>query len=112
MPIFSIFEPIFDFEMKGKLSPVASKIALKILYLSRACRIETLWAVNSLAREVSRWTVACDKRLLRLVGFLHHNDSKGLTGWVGDPASDIVVVYFADASFADSLRDSKSTSGE
>ena len=56
-----------EFESRGKLTEVAARIVLKCLYTARMGRPDTLWAVNTLAREVTRWNVACDKRLLRLI---------------------------------------------
>ena len=39
-----------DFESKGTLSSVASRIVLKCLYTARMSRMDTLWTVNGLAR--------------------------------------------------------------
>ena len=64
--------PPEDFESRGEAANVASSIVLKALYLARIGRPDTLWAVNSLAREVTRWTTACDKRLHRLISYLYH----------------------------------------
>ena len=61
-----------DHITKGKLTDVCSKIVLKVLYLARIKRIDLLYAVNMLAREVTKWTTACDKRLHRLICYLHH----------------------------------------
>ena len=52
-----------DFENKGKLSDIAARVVLTALFLARMVRIDTLWTVNVLARDVTWWTVACDKRL-------------------------------------------------
>ncbi len=51
---------------RGQLSGSASKIVMKTLYLARVCRVDMLFPVCRLARERTRWTVACDKSLLRL----------------------------------------------
>ena len=59
--------PPEDFVTKGELAKEASKIVLKALYCARLARLDLLWAVKSLAREVTKWTVACDKRLYRLM---------------------------------------------
>ena len=74
-------------------------------------RTDLLWAVNSLAREVTRWTVNCDKRLHRLVCYMHFNVDMQMECWVGDNPIDCQLALFADASFASWLGDSKSTSG-
>ncbi len=103
--------PPEDFVTKGELSPVAARIVLKALYLARLGRPELLWAVNSLAREVTKWTVACDKRLHRLIAYIHHHQDVVITSYIGDPAHLILLVLFSDASFAGDLVGSKSTTG-
>ena len=69
------------------------------------------WAVNSLAREVTKWTVACDKRLHRLISYIHYNTESVIKSWIGNKASECKLMLFCDASFAGDLGDSKSTSG-
>ena len=61
-------------EMKsvGELSHVCSQIVLKCLYLARIGRLDILWSVNKLARSITKWTKACDKRLNRLISYIHH----------------------------------------
>ena len=100
-----------DFKTPGKLTSVAARIVLKALYLARIGRPDALWAVNTLAREVTRWTVACDKRLLRLISYLHFYKEYVQTCFVGDRPEDCWIAMFVDASFAGDLQDSKSTSG-
>ena len=56
----------------GELSQVCSQIFLKCLYLARIGRPDTLWSVNKLARSITKWTKACDKRLNRLISYIHH----------------------------------------
>ena len=60
-------------EMKSELSQVCSQIVLKCLYLARIGRPDILWSVNKLARSIRKWTkAACDKRLNRLISYIHH----------------------------------------
>ena len=61
-------------EMKsvGELSQVCSPIVLKCLYLARIGRPDILWSVNKLARSITKWTKGCDKRLNRLISYIHH----------------------------------------
>ena len=61
-------------EMKsvGELSQVCSQIVLKFLYLARIGRPDILWSVNKVARSITKWTKACDKRLNRLISYIHH----------------------------------------
>ena len=60
-------------EMKsvGELSHVCSQIVLKCLYLARIGRPDIPWSVNKLARSITKWTKACDKRLNRLISYIH-----------------------------------------
>ena len=53
-------------------SEVCSQIVLKYLYLTRIGRPDILWSVNRLARAVTKWTQACDRRLARLISHIHH----------------------------------------
>ena len=59
-------------ESVGELSTVCSQIVLKCLYLARLGRPDIPWSVNKLARAVTKWTKACDKRLARLISYIHH----------------------------------------
>ena len=56
----------------GELSTTCSQIVLKCLYLARIGRLDILWSVNKLARSITKWTKACDKRLNRLISYFHH----------------------------------------
>ena len=56
----------------GDLSQVCSQIVLKSLYLARIGRPDILWSVNKLARSITKWTKACDRRLSRLISYIHH----------------------------------------
>ena len=51
----------------GKLSKVCSQMVLKCLDLVGIGRLDILWSVNKLARSITKWTKACDKRLNRLI---------------------------------------------
>ena len=61
-------------EMKsvGELSQVCSQMVLKCLYLARIGRLDILWSVIKLARSITKWSKACEKRLSRLVSYIHH----------------------------------------
>ena len=56
----------------GELPKCCSQIVLKCQYLARIGRPDILWSVNKLARTVTKWTRACDKRLARLICYIHH----------------------------------------
>ena len=52
-----------------KFAPV---LYLTSLYLARIGRPDILWSVNKLARSVTKWTQACDRRLARLISYIHY----------------------------------------
>ena len=51
---------------------VCSQIVLKCLYLARIGRPDILWSFSKFARPATKWTQACNRRLARLISFIHH----------------------------------------
>ena len=100
-------------EMKsvGELSQVCSRIVLKCLYLARIGRPDILWSVNKLARSITKWTKSCDKRLNRLISYIHHTCEYRQYCHVGYTAKQCRLGLFQDSDFVRDLEDSKSTSG-
>ena len=110
--LYKVFTPcIDDHHLKeetksvGELSNTCSQIVLKCFYLARIGRPDILWSVNKLARSITKWTKACDKRLNRLffkfTSYCH----------VGNTVKQCRLGLFQDSDFARDLEDSKSTSG-
>ena len=64
----------------------AASIIMKMLYGPRPVRFELLWLLCSIAREVTRWTRACDERVRRPVSYLHHTMYCSLEPFAGDTA--------------------------
>ena len=95
----------------GELSNTCSQIVLKCLYLARIGRPDVLWSVNKLARSITKWTKACDKRLNRLISKIHHTCEYKQYCHVGNTAKQCRLGLFQDSDFAGDLEDSKSTSG-
>ena len=94
----------------GELSSTCSQIVLKCLYLARIGRPDILWSVNKLARSITKWTKACDKRLNRLISYIHHTSEYKQYCHVGNTAKQCRLGLFQDSDFAGDLEDSKSTS--
>ena len=67
--------------------------------------------MNKLARSITKWTKACDKRLSRLISYIHHTCKYKQYCHVGSTAKKCRLVLFQDSDFAGDLEDSKSTSG-
>ena len=100
-----------ELESVGELSEVCSQLVLKSLYLARIGRPGVLWSVNKLARSVTKWTQACDRRLARLISYIHHTNDFRQNCHVGNTAQLCRLGLFQDSDFAGALEDSKSTSG-
>ena len=100
-------------EMKsvGELSKISSQIVLKCFFLARIGRPDILWSVNKLPRSITKWTKACDKRLNRLISYIHHTCENKQYCHVGKTAKQCRLGLFQDSDFARDLEDSKSTSG-
>ena len=100
-----------ELKHKGEFSEVCSHIVLKCLYLARIGRPDILWSVNKLARSVTAWTQACDRRLARLISYIHHTSDCRQSCHVETAAQHCRLGPFQDSDFAGDLEDSKSTSG-
>ena len=75
--------------------------------MARIGRAYILWSVNKLARAVTKWTRAGDKRLARLPTQMITDK---IAMW--ETRFRIVdVLYSKDSDFAGDIEDSKSTSG-
>ena len=90
----------------GELSNTCSQIVLKCLYLARIGRPDILWSVNKLARCITKWTKACDKRLNRLISYIHHTSEYKQYCHVGNTAKQCRLGLIQDSDFAGDLEDS------
>ena len=95
----------------GDLSKVCSQIVLKCLYLASIGRPDIPWSVNKLERSITKWTKACDKRLNRLISYIHRTCEYKQFCYVGNSAKQCRLGLFQDSDFAGDLEESKSTSG-
>ena len=68
--------------------------------------------MNRLARAVTTWTRACDRRLARLISYMHHTNDHRQYCHVGNTAQHCRSGLFQDLDFAGDFEDSKTTSGE
>ena len=95
----------------GELSKICSHIVLKCENLARIGRPDILRSVNKLARSITQWTKACDKRLSRLISYIHHTCEYRQYCHVGNTSKQCRLGLFQDSDFAGDLEDSKSISG-
>ena len=67
--------------------------------------------MNKLARSITKWTNACDKRLNRLISYIHHTSEYKQYCYVGNTAKQCRLGLCQDSDFEGDLEDSKSISG-
>ena len=94
----------------GNVSKVCSQIARKCLHLARLGRLHVLWSVDKVARAVTKWTRACDKRFARVISYTHYTSHFRQYCQVGHTAEQCRLGLFQDTDVAGDL-DSESTSG-
>ena len=98
-----------ELESVGELSKVCSQIVSKCLYLARLGRPDIFWSENKLARSVTKWTRASDRRVARLISHIHHTNDYRQHCYVGHTAQHCRLGLFQDSDFTGDLEDSKST---
>ena len=65
-------------------------------YLARIGRPDILWSVNKLARSITIWTKACDKRLNRLISYVQHTCEYKQYCHVGNTSKQCRLELFQD----------------
>ena len=61
-----------------------------------------------ITRSITKWTKACDKRLNRLISYIHHTCEYKQYSYVDHTAKQCRLGLFQDSDFAGDLEDSKS----
>jgi len=95
----------------GELASIAAKVIMKVFYAARVARFDLLRAIGHLACHITRWDLDCDKRLHRLMCYVHSTLDHRLVGWTDGDLSTSELHLYADADFAGDQRAGKSTSG-
>ena len=95
-----------ELESEGELSEVCSQTVLKCLYLARIGRPDSLWSLvskqtGSCGRQ--KWTQACDRRLARLISYIHHTQDNrqychvvtrlSVVDWVYSKTQTLLVIW-------------------
>lgn len=81
------------------------------MWVGRAARRDLARALGRLATMVSKWGPLEDKKLHRLMCYMHHSRGHRQLGFIGDERSDLRLGLVTDAVFAGCKKTCKSTSG-
>ena len=99
-----------DLSQAGDLQKDASRILMRMLWLSRLSRPDLSFIVTRLASRVASWTKFEDRQLHRCISYVNCTKDFILKGKV-DQQSDPILEVFTDADFASCQHSAKSTSG-
>ena len=99
-----------DDEERVELAANACKVLMKC-WLGRLARPDVIKPIIDLATQVQKWSINCDKRLYRLLCYLHSSINHRLVSRVADREDDLELSLYADADFCGDSLDTKSTNG-
>ena len=100
-----------DWEIRGALADSASRILMKILWAARLCRPDLMKSIGDLTKRLTTWSIADDKRLHRLMGYIKGSTQSRLVGKVGDSMDSLKLCLYTDADHCSGIDHTKSTSG-
>ena len=100
-----------DFKEDGILADHANSMIMKLLWLGRMTRWDLLRQICLLAGQVSKWSLACDRMLHRLMCYIYHTKDHCLSISVGDTADKWSLHLYTDADLAKCPFTKRSTSG-
>ena len=95
----------------GVMGPIAARVLMKVMYAARYARPDLQRAICHLACFVTKWDPTCDRKLHRLMSYIHSTLHLRLIGWVGDEARDISPHLYADADLGGCTQTQRSTAG-
>ncbi len=84
---------------------------MKIMYIARFARPDLLRAVGVLSTMITKWDTLCDRKLFRIIKYIHGTTQWRQIGFVGDNPDDVSLGLFSDADFAGDKAGQRSTSG-
>ena len=90
----------------------AASLLMKALYLARMVRLDLNWVMNTISRQVTKWTVLQDRQICRLYGYLMATVELELhsTVFPGD-LGNVKLEGYPDADLAGAFDSARSTSG-
>ena len=98
-----------DDQCVGQLSTSSAKLVMKLMWFGRISRPDFMVAINTLARNITRWSANDDKRAARLVGYIAATVDYAPVMRINDPPAKLWLSLFLTATFV--RHDIKSRSG-
>ena len=96
---------------RGAPAPHDASILMKLLYAARIARLDLLRSINTLARNVTKWSIQDDAKLYHLMCYVKSSLGKRMTAWVGnDIMTYLSIALYADADFAGCAQSLRSSS--
>ena len=86
-------------------STFCPQIVVRCSKLARIGRPDILWFVNKFAHAGTKWATSCDKRLARLISYIHRTNEYWQCCYVGNPAQQCRLRLFQDCGFAGDLQE-------
>ena len=96
-------------EIRGRIVKSMLSNCSEMLILGTYWKTWYSMVSEKLARSITKWTKACDKRLSRWISYIHHTCDYKQYYHVGNTAKQYRLELFQDSDFAGDLEDSKST---
>jgi hypothetical protein len=105
-------EILNDLDTPGVYGKHSASLLMKLLYCARMARPDLCYAVNNLARWVTKWNKLCDKCLCHLFSYVQTKVATTLHAHVDTSDLDLVEIHaYPDADLAGNFDSARSTSG-
>jgi hypothetical protein len=89
----------------------AARVIMKIMYGARMARPDLLRTVSYLARFLTKWNEDTDKRLQRLMSYIHHSYSYRMYAYMGEDQPKFTMDIYSDSDYAGCTQTQRSTTG-
>ena len=87
----------------------AARVIMKIMYGARMARPDLLRTVSYLARFLTKWNEDTDKRLQRLMSYIHHSYSYRMYAYMGEDQPTFTMDIYSDSDYAGCTQTQRST---
>ena len=89
----------------------AARVIMKIMYAARMARPDLIRTISFLARFLTKWDDHMDKRLQRLMSYIHHSYSYRMYAYMGTDQQVFSLDVYSDSDYASCAETQRSTTG-